>query len=236
MCTVTYVRTGDKVVLTSNRDEHRDRPSAEYPRVYSINDKEVTFPRDPQSGGTWFVMDADANVAILLNGAASRHHPGLLYRKSRGLILLDLMTSPSVLTRWSTLSLEGIEPFTIVTYWKTGLYQLRWDSIQKEKLKLNPAQNYMWSSATLYSDDLHAKRLRWFETFLHSSSPIDEECIRHFHLTTESSNREYGLVINRNEQIKTLSLTQAVITSERAKLFHQDLQKDKIPSDSFATT
>lgn len=227
MCTVTYVRTSNKVILTSNRDEQINRAAAEEPRSYTVNGRELTFPRDPQSGGTWFVMDTEANVAILLNGAAEKHQPRLHYRKSRGLILLDLMSHPSILTAWDSIDLDVIEPFTIITYWKTNLYQLRWDSTLKKRIKLDSNLSYIWSSATLYSTDIQALRKQWFNEFLSSQSCIDEKSIREFHLHTESSNTEYGLVINRNEQIKTRSLTQAVISTNETEIYHHNLQEIK---------
>jgi hypothetical protein len=43
-----------------------------------------------------------------------------------------------------------------------------------------------------------------------------------FHRHAEEENQENGLVINRNEELKTFSITQAVIRN-KVTIFHYDL-------------
>ena len=53
MCTVTIIPKGDNdFVLTSNRDEAPQRISLA-PKVYTIDDTRLLFPKDKLSGGTW---------------------------------------------------------------------------------------------------------------------------------------------------------------------------------------
>ena len=92
MCTVSFVSSNGKVILTSNRDENIIRPSAIEPKHYLINNKNIVFPKDAKAGGTWYAITENANVAILLNGAAEKHQLKSFYRKSRGLILLDIIS------------------------------------------------------------------------------------------------------------------------------------------------
>lgn len=44
-----------------------------------------------------------------------------------------------------------------------------------------------------------------------------------FHRYTEEGNNENGLVINRNNILKTLSITQTIIEKNKVILHHQDL-------------
>ena len=92
MCTVSFVPTKNGVCITSNRDEKVSRKKAISPQKTTINNKVITFPKDPQAGGTWFAHD-DKNVIVLLNGAEEKHISKGNYRKSRGLIVLDLISS-----------------------------------------------------------------------------------------------------------------------------------------------
>ena len=92
MCTVSFIFTDGKVILTSNRDEKILRPTAIAPKKYSINNKNIFFPKDAKAGGTWYAVTDEANVAVLLNGAAEKHQLKPSYRKSRGLILLDIIS------------------------------------------------------------------------------------------------------------------------------------------------
>src|SRR3954467_3372845 len=113
MCTVSYVCSDDKIIITSNRDEQVLRPALP-PRNYTINNRNVIYPKDPKAGGTWYALDEDLNVAVLLNGAAEKHKWNPPYRKSRGLIVIELIGSGAPLETWKTLDLDNIEPFTIV--------------------------------------------------------------------------------------------------------------------------
>ena len=55
----------------------------------------------------------------------------------------------------------------------------------------------------------------------------------HFHRYTETDNENHGLVINRNDSLKTLSITQAVIEKNKITLLHHDLVAQKDFSNTF---
>ena len=163
---------------------------------------------------------------MLLNGAEEKHQIKENYRKSRGLIVIDLISNDSVLDLWETIQLEGIEPFTLVLFEKGKLYQLRWNEIVKSKAALDTNKSHIWSSSTLYHAEIRAKRATWFYDFLDSfqnNTQINEDEIFHFHRYTETDNAEHGLVINRNDILKTLSITQTVIEKNKAKIHYADL-------------
>jgi uncharacterized protein with NRDE domain len=83
MCTVSFVKSVDKIIITSNRDEAVMRPSAMPPQNYTVNGKTLFFQKT-RKGGTWYVVDENGTVLVLLNGAAEKHLVKLPYRKSRG--------------------------------------------------------------------------------------------------------------------------------------------------------
>lgn len=232
MCTVSFVRTGDKIVITSNRDEQIVRPSVA-PAIYRIDDKNILFPKDPKAGGTWFAADEDANVAVLLNGAAHKHSHNPPYRKSRGIILLDIISAKLPLGKWDEIDLENIEPFTIVLSLQTQLYQLRWDGILKEKITLDAGKEHIWSSATLYPEPVRKQRSEWFYDFIGDTSNVTPEDLLHFHRYSHKGNNENGLVINRNDVLRTLSITQAVVEQNRLEMEHHDLDRDLKTVSSF---
>jgi uncharacterized protein with NRDE domain len=143
MCTVSFVHSNGKIIITSNRDEQAARPAIE-PRNYLVNQKNLFFPKDPKAGGTWYVVDESANVLVLLNGAEESHQCNPPYRRSRGLIVLDLFSTESAIGAWETIALENVEPFTIVLFQDQQLYQLRWDGIRKTVQNLNAEGNHIW--------------------------------------------------------------------------------------------
>ena len=235
MCTVSFVFADRKTIITSNRDEKVLRPSAIEPQKYLINHKNIYFPKDQKAGGTWYAVSEKGTVLVLLNGAEEKHQLKSFYRKSRGLIVLEIISSDNQIDYWDSLDLSDIEPFTLVLFQDSKLYQLRWNEIEKETLLLNVAQNHIWSSSTLYSKEIRDKRANWFHEFLEDKPQINEQELFNFHRYTEEENQEHGLVINRNDLMKTLSITQTVIEENKAVLLHHDLQQQKDFTNTFIT-
>ncbi len=198
--------------LTSNRDEKTNRATAIPPHLYTINGKMICFPKDPKAGGTWIAHDSE-NIIILLNGAQEKHIPKPKYRKSRGLIALDLIASKDILKTWQITDLTDIEPFTIVFFNGNELYQLQWDEFEKSTQNLDQNQAHIWSSSTLYSASIRTQRKVWFEEFLSQNEIISPESVLDFHQFTQKENQEFGLQINRNNELKTVSITQCLYDS-----------------------
>ena len=232
MCTVTFVATSTQVIITHNRDEKTIRPAAIEPRNYSINNKNILFPKDEKAGGTWFAIAENGTILVLLNGADEKHLMQPNYRKSRGLIVLDLISSSSVISAWKTIDLSNIEPFTIVLFEDTILQQLRWNGTEKSDTILDNQKPHIWSSSTLYPTEIRNKREQWFLDFLKNNLDINPVKMIDFHKNTENENSENGLIINRNNQMKTLSITQSVVENNKLKTKYFDLiTKQEFSSD-----
>ncbi|WP_333876362.1 NRDE family protein [Flavobacterium sp.] len=233
MCTVSFVNAKGKIIITSNRDEKVLRPSAIEPRTYQVNNKNVIFPKDNNAGGTWYAIDEHSTVLVLLNGAEERHVFKDSYRKSRGLIVLDLMGSESPLQAWQAINLHHIEPFTLVLFERQKLYQLRWNESDKSSIELDANQSHIWSSSTLYTKEIREKRAHWFHTFLEMKPEVNEAELFNFHRYTEEENTEHGLVINRNDILKTLSITQTILEQNKVAIRYSDLIAEKEYSNVF---
>ena len=115
MCTVTFIPTKEGCIITSNRDEKIAREKAIPPQSYEINTKKIIFPKDQKAGGTWIAHTED-KIVVLLNGAQEKHVVKPSYRKSRGVIALEIIASSNSLSYWNNLNLIDIEPFTIVFF------------------------------------------------------------------------------------------------------------------------
>ncbi len=232
MCTVSFVASNGKTIITSNRDEKVIRPNAVEPKNYLVNNKNIIFPKDPKAGGTWFAVDESGTIVVLLNGASEKHKHEPHYRKSRGLIVLEIISSASPKDFWDVINIERIEPFTLVLFQDNELFQLRWDGKDKDCISLDTKKNHVWSSVTLYPKDIRENRADWFHSFLDSNSIVSETEMLHFHRHTENDNPENGLVINRKDELKTLSITQSVIERNKVTILHYDL----ITNKDFETT
>jgi len=226
MCTVSFISSNGKAILTHNRDEKVARPSAIEPQKYFINQKNIYFPKDQKAGGTWYAVSENGTVLVLLNGADEKHQLKPSYRKSRGLIVLDLISSNSPILAWNSIDLSAIEPFTIVLFQDKKLYQLRWNEIEKTTLNLDSNQSYIWSSSTLYSKKIRRQREELFQIFI-ASNEISAENLFQFHRYAKKDDSENGLVINRNNDLKTLSITQTMIQENKIVLSYHDLQNQQ---------
>jgi hypothetical protein len=233
MCTVSFVASNGKTIITSNRDEKVIRPSAIEPKNYLINNKNIIFPKDSKAGGTWFAVDELGTTLVLLNGANEKHTVKNSYRKSRGLIVLEMISSFSPKDFWQEIDLLDIEPFTLVLFQDKQLYQLQWNGINKDGISLDTEKKHVWSSATLYPKEIRENRANWLHSFLDSNSTVSETQMLHFHRYTEEENQENGLVINRKGEMKTLSITQSVTEMNKVDIMHCDLIANKDFETSF---
>jgi uncharacterized protein with NRDE domain len=233
MCTVSFVYANDSFILTSNRDENVTRPSAIEPRMYQTETKKIIYPKDAKAGGTWFVVDEFGNVIILLNGGKTKHIVKEKYRLSRGLIVLELMFSNAIFSTWKTIDLTDIEPFTLVVLENKQLVQLQWNGEEKCTDNLHINQTYIWSSSTLYTTKIQQKREEWFYQYLKQNEEISAEKMKIFHKNTEPKDAKNGLIINRDNLYKTLSVTQTVISENSVFVNHSDLIQNKEYSITF---
>lgn len=221
MCTVSLLQFGQRTILTSNRDEHKDRKRAQSPQWRTYNGQEVFFPIDPQGGGSWIALNRKGECGVVLNGAFENHRRELPYRRSRGLILLDVLTQEEPIAAWNAIDLDRIEPFTLILGEKKR-YILRWDGTQKHQQELLPQQQYIWASSTLYSAEVQQWREERFDAFLEEKpapSPFD---IFLFHSTPQGG-KENGLVIDRANGLKTVSVTQIILEGGKARMEYNDL-------------
>jgi uncharacterized protein with NRDE domain len=220
MCTVTFIRNKQHIFITSNRDESIHRPNAEMPRVYNYNGVDLYYPKDPKGNGTWFAVNKNGNVIVLLNGAETKHVVANNYKLSRGVIVLQIASADDYLFYFDQLDLVDIEPFTIVCFFNHALHQLRWDGLQKTCVALQK-DYYIWSSSTLYDAQQIADRQNYFTTYFADASIIDSQYIINFHQTPIHA--DVNIVINRQNEMLTKNVTQVAITNSTCNLMHVDL-------------
>lgn len=233
MCTVSFVYANNSFLLTSNRDEKITRPSAIQPKIYQTENKKIIYPKDAKAGGTWFVVDEFGNAIILLNGGKKKHIAKEKYRLSRGVIVLELMASNAIVSTWETIDLTDIEPFTLLVLEDKHPFQLQWSGEEKFTDELVINQTYIWSSSTLYTPDIQQQRAAWFSQFMNENKNISADKMKFFHKNTEPKDEKNGLIINRNNLYKTLSVTQAVISGNSVFVHHSDLIQDEEYSITF---
>jgi hypothetical protein len=212
MCTVTYLPLEQReFILTSNRDEDVSRVSALPVQEYRVNDRTVFFPKDQKANGTWIAYDVKGYTLCLLNGANKAHHPKANYKKSRGLMLLDFYCYNEPEDFATLYDFEGIEPFTLILAYscsdteRVKLFELKWDEEHVELISHDSSLPQIWSSVTLYSNEVIEERKKWFELWLSKNTAYTTDTILFFHHFGGNGSSENDLVINRSTK-KTVSI------------------------------
>ncbi len=233
MCTVTYIPVNNSFFLTSNRDEKKVRLKAEQPQWYKFASGQLLFPKDGNAGGTWMALHENGNAMVLLNGATENHPYAPPYRKSRGLIFLDIFDHPQPLSAFEQIHLHKIEPFTLVIRQASQLFETRWNGQEKMINELDAASSYIWSSATLYNNAIIQKREQWFASFLKEYKLINGKEILHFHRFAGDGDHENDVMMNRNNELFTVSITQLHRNNDISLMHYHDLVTDQLFSQEY---
>jgi len=224
MCTVSFIPVQGKVFITHNRDEKIARPKALYPKEYKINGHKLLFPRDTAAGGSWFAMNQNGSAAVLLNGGLTKHVAHPPYRKSRGLVFLDIIAADHLLSAYQKADFSNIEPFTVILWNEETLFECRWDGARKYIKELDIASTYIWSSVTLYDPEIISRRQSWFVKWQQKNANPTLDDIIQFHLSGGEGDGENDLRMNRDNQMLTVSVTGMEINSETSTMKYLDLR------------
>lgn len=229
MCTVTFFPTDEGYILTSNRDEHISRKPSKEP---TLKDG-VLFPQDGEAGGTWVGANENGRVLCLLNGAFIKHERKETYRKSRGIIVLELFHIETLNVFTDNYSLRNIEPFTII--WiesnpKVSINEIRWDGKNKHVKILESSNPHIWSSSTLYNKDISNLREEWFSDFLEDIENVDHYELFQFHKNAGAENVENNVRMKRPDGVQTVSTTQVHYENNTIQLMHQNYVTTKVTS------
>jgi len=218
MCTVTYVPQGaNQYILTTNRDEAPGRS----PKGIE-QEKSLIFPRDTGAGGTWVAAGADNQLVCLLNGAFELHERNPPYRMSRGLMALAFFSYKTATDFFEQFDFANIEPFTMVIFDRGKLYDYRWDGKKQYISRLNEQERYIWSSATLYEPTVRKQREHWFRQW-EAEGQYHAEAIRQFHTTAGTGDPWNDVIMNRNEVVRTVSITQVIKQKHAVSMNYYDL-------------
>jgi len=229
MCTVTLVplpATPNGFVLSSNRDEAVLRKTLP-PEIYSEAGTKLLYPKDAEAGGSWIGLSERKRCICLLNGGFEKHLRKPPYKKSRGLVVRELLAARNFNEKLKDYNFEGIEPFTaIVVEYQQQLkfLELVWDGTDLH-LRVLPLKPDIWSSTLLYSSEEVALRRQKFETFK-KHHPLTPENILKFHSFGGETGEE-GLIIDRGF-LKTCSITQIINGPAKTSLWYRDLATEVV--------
>lgn len=227
MCTVTYLPLGSHdFILTSNRDEDPKRTTIP-PQGYEEDGVQLVYPKDALAGGTWIGLSDKKRLICLLNGGFTKHKRAASYKMSRGVIVKQLLKVDDPVAVITDFDFSGIEPFTIVLvdwYEDRKAYELVWDGATKHFQPLGETPK-IWSSATLYDEEMKALRKTWFAEWLEAYPTQTPEAILAFHQDETKGNPEISLRMQRS-YVETVSITNVQKTEEEVQVTYLDLLQD----------
>lgn len=230
MCLVSYIPTAHGYILSSNRDEFRDRSAESFENI-RIGKEQVLFPKDPK-GGSWVMVSDFHRVICLLNGAFENHMRKPPYRHSRGLVMKSFFEYDDAVAFFEHYNLENIEPFTMVIMDRDRLYEYRWDGVIKHVSYLQRNEVHIWSSATLYDHSARQERTKTLLENLKSVENSAYSAIQSAHLFTDPNNVWNGLVMNRGNVVQTISHTQVISERDSIRIKYLNLLNDELVESS----
>ena len=225
MCTVTFLPLDSTdFILTSSRDVPFARKKAEAPKLYIEDGVEITYPKDGEAGGTWIGTSSKNRLICLLNGGYKDHQIKESYRKSRGIIVKELLKSEVISDALTEIELENIEPFTLVIVdWNDGLelFEFVWTGEKKHLFNI-PKVPHIWSSSTLYDDITKKMRQDWFTDWQNRQNSFNQSKIIEFHKTAGVGNPKTDVLMKR-EKGGTVSITSISRSSGKLHLWYEDM-------------
>ena len=227
MCTVTYIPKQDGFFFTSNRDEQPTRETIS-PAYYNEQGVNLFYPKDKIAGGTWIGLSENNRLVCLLNGGFVYHNPLTKYPKSRGVVVKTILMSANLLEVLDNIDLMGVAPFTLIVLdWEeqTKMYELVWCREQKHIRKLDVGESYIWSSSTLYNEEMKADRNLWFKEQILSRLEITQDTVIAFHQNEVLGTLETAPKMKR-DKVETISTTQVSKKKDVLGLKYYDYTKD----------
>ena len=208
MCTVTYIPLKNSdFILTSSRDVPFARKSAEAPQMHKEDGIEIYYPKDGKAGGTWIGTSSKNRLICLLNGGFIYHTSRSSYKKSRGIIVKDLLKADHIHKALQEINLEGVEQFTLtIVDWNSSLELIEfvWDGKNKHSKTL-AQEMHIWSSSTLYDESSKQLRKHWFSDWQKENKPIQEKILE-FHHHAGIGDPHIDVVMDR-KTVGTVSIT-----------------------------
>ncbi len=212
-------------ILTSSRDESKFRKTLP-PATYHLHGQDLVFPKDTLAGGTWIAASERGQIACLLNGAYETFTHKDTYIISRGQVLLDYFNYQNANNFIKKLDCSQIAPFTLLMFDSSNvltIHQLRWDGEQKLIKNIDPNTPKLWASATLYDKTQRENRKSWFEQWIKEKSIIDGDYLRAFHTSKHTDDVQNDIVMQRDNGLQTVSVTQVQYHAGQLDMQYHDL-------------
>ena len=124
------------------------------------------------------------------------------------------------------IDLKQVEPFTLLLIDHASsidFIELVWDGSKKYIREIDTNYHHIWASSTLYNKEQIDLRYQWFKAFTNAKTSISFSEIVNFHTGSYTKEKAYDLVMQRNSNLKTVSVSQINITPDERTFNYFDL-------------
>lgn len=210
MCTLTFIPAEDGFLVGMNRDELLTRAPALPPQVFTQDGTEIVYPRE-SSGGTWIGCNDQGNLLALLNWNDNKFPYLGEKRKTRGLVIPELIGKSDLSTtdsQYRYMSLDGVLPFRLVgVFWRERtINEWRWDGATKQKIQFPWARKH-WFSSSLSDSSAEKERGRVCEAAASQPAVRSKGWLRNLHRSHVPGPGPFSVCVHRPDSA-TVSYTE----------------------------
>lgn len=180
--------------------------------------------KDTVSEGTWLATNGFMTAAIL-NGYKTNHVKKPSYKASRGTIIPSLFKYSSLELFYEKFEPDGFEPFTLIVFHSPDLVMIGWDGEKLETTNLGLDKSLIFSSVTLYNEEVSNKRKQLYHNFINPKTTAEN--IWELHLLNGDNHFDF-LNVKVNDEIQTVSTCQIVISNKLSYKYQQHLSGAQI--------
>ena len=102
-----------------------------------------------------------------------------------------------------------------------------WDGNEKVIKELDAKQSFIWSSVTLYPELVINNRRKWFQNFNHNNIEINKPAILNFHRFAGEGDKANDVLMNRNNELFTVSITMLYRDQDISTMHYFDLRENE---------
>ena len=220
MCSLSWIRRRDALIVVMNRDERRDRAPARPPRRWRGADGGFTAPVDGDAGGTWIAARDSGVVLALLNhqapddsGVAGAAGAGRLI--SRGVLVTTLAAeaAPPDAARLRAAGLASYAPFRLfVAGPRFPPRVFTWNGATLSTRRLDPRLGFLTSSSWNARAVVPARHAR-FRAFARAHPRPTRADLLGFHAQADDPRGTPWAVCMSRDDARTVSVTVVEVTA-----------------------
>ena len=224
MCTVTVVPHETGVRVMCNRDERRSRPAALPPQVHDLGGRLAVFPVDPRGGGSWVGVNDAGIVVTLLNVSGPSKSSSQEPKRSRGLIVREVLRCGSlshVVETVAGLDASLFEMFRLVAMHCSTAVEAISDGVRTAiRRPITLERPLLFTSSSLGDALVEAPRRQLFQRMVVERRSVWLREQSRFHRHQWPSRPEISVRMERDDAL-TVSRTVVDVTRARRSLLYE---------------